>query len=555
MRKDRNKMHRAPFFILLGIFLLHPSFAQITKQNDEEKTLQSKLGFVGTQLSQVALENVVNPDLYFVGPSDVINVNIWISPPINFVLTVTPEGTLIVPTVGEIAVADLTLAQAKKKIINETRKKYITAEITATLLQPRPIIVSVSGNVVNEGLYTLSAIDRASRAIEEANKLSPTQLQLKGGWLVESILKSVSMRNVILKRKDGSLYRIDLVKFLATKEDRWNPYLREGDVIIVPKRDQFKNVIGIYGEVNAPGRYEYVEGDSILDALKIGQGFTRLAYQDSIELYRYFPDGRFASITIFDYDGILSGRLENIALQPGDRIVVKGKSEQREDYRVEIEGEIKYPGIYPITKNQTKLSEIIQRAGGFTEFVSLKTAHVIRQSIRPEELSIERLMSLRGGTSPDDSADYILETDLRLRKEIVNVDFERLFEHHDDSQDIILQSEDKIVIPSVKQTVYVFGQVVTPGHVSFREGASIDYYIKMAGGFTERARKGDVKIIKGKTKQWLDPDETTIEEGDYVWIPKEPERTFAYYMNVASQSASVLSMIIGIAVIIIQLTK
>lgn len=179
----------------------------------------------------------------------------------------------------------------------------------------------------------------------------------------------------------------------------------------------------------------------------------------------------------------------------------------------------------------------------------------MRRSILPEEVQDERLVSLRGGAPIEDSAYYHLETELRIKKEIVNVDFEKLFLHKDSTQDVFLLSEDKIIIPSIRRTIYVFGQVVLTGHIPLEEGKGLEYYITKAGGYTERARKGDVKIVKEKTKQWLAPDETTIEEGDYIWVPKEHERSFAYYMSITSQAASVLSVVIGVAVIILQVSN
>jgi len=495
-----------------------------------------------SQYPGVALESTIEPEKYFVGPSDVFSVNIWMSPPMSFNLSVTPEGTLIIPTVGEVFVSDMTLAKAKEKVRQSIRKKYLSPEITVTLIQPRPIIVSVVGNVVQPGLYTLSSIDRATRAIEEANKHT-------------SILEEMSTRNIYLKHRDGTHSRVDITKFLATKDDVWNPYLREGDVIVVPRKSKEKNVFGIYGEVNAPGRYEFVEGDSLLDMFLIAQGFTRLAMTDSVEFSRLNKNGTAITTQILNVTNIFETRQPNFPLEAGDRVVVKAKVELREDYRVTVKGEVLYPGTYPITKQGTRLSEIIQMAGGFTEFASLKTAEVVRQSIKQNEVDIERLMSLRGGIPPEDSIDYTIETELRIKKEIVNVDFEKLFVENDASHDLILQSEDEIIVPSIKKTIYVFGQVVSPGHIPFVKGESLDYYITKAGGLTDRARVSDMKIIKAKTKQWLDPDETVLEESDYIWVPKDPDRPFAYYMTIASQMASVVSVVIGIAVVIIQVSK
>jgi hypothetical protein len=157
--------------------------------------------------------------------------------------------------------------------------------------------------------------------------------------------------------------------------------------------------------------------------------------------------------------------------------------------------------------------------------------------------------------SPDDSAYYLLETNLRIRKEIVNVDFEKLFVRNDSTQDVLLRNDDYIVVPSTRKTIYVFGQVVTPGHVGYVNGENVEYYIRKAGGFTERARSGDVKIVKAKTRQWLSPDETRVEEGDYVWVPKEPERPFSYYMNILGQTASIVSVAVSIVLLVIQVNK
>lgn len=554
MGTDKNVMYFKSMIKVVSLlfFITFISISQDKQKTDEfGLQLQDKTAQAIVQPAGVPLESTVDPEKYFIGPSDVIAVNIWMSPPFNFSLTVTPEGTLIIPTIGEVMVADLTLAKAKELIFREARKKYLSAEITATLIKPRPIIVTVTGNVLNEGLYTLSAIDRATKAIEEANK--PTRLQSQDD--LNYILQQMSTRNIVLKHKNGAEDKVDITKYLATKKDCWNPYLREGDVIIVPRKNPLKNVFGIYGEVNSPGRYEFVEGDSLLDAFKIGMGCTRLAMKDSVEFTRLSLDGTILTSHIIDIQSIMNGNQPNFALESGDRIIVKAKKELREDYRVNIQGEVMYAGMYPITKDRTKLSEVIKQAGGFTEFSALKSATLNRRSVQPREVEIERLLSARGGVSTEDSSDYFLETELRLKKEIVSVDFEKLFIDGDSSQDVILQDEDYIIVPSIKKTIYVFGQAVTPGHVPFVKGMNIEYYIAKAGGFTDRARKGDVQIIKSKTKQWLDPDETTIEEGDYIWIPKDPDRPFAYYMTIASQAASVLSVVVGIMVVIAQVTK
>jgi polysaccharide export outer membrane protein len=170
-------------------------------------------------------------------------------------------------------------------------------------------------------------------------------------------------------------------------------------------------------------------------------------------------------------------------------------------------------------------------------------------------LYIERLLSARGSVSTEDSANYALESEIRIQKERVNVDFVKLVLEGDTTQDVIMRSGDRIVVPAIRKSIYVFGQVVTPGQLSHVPGESYDYYVRLAGGFTDNARQGDVMIIKRATRQWLDPSETKIEEGDYVWVPKHPERSFGYYMNILGQTASIVGVAVSVVLLTIQLNK
>jgi protein involved in polysaccharide export with SLBB domain len=526
-------------------------------QSIEEKLEQLGMGdrekktTAVVQTGGIALESVVDPETYLVGPSDRIAVNIWSSPPVNLQLTVTPEGSLIIPTVGEFSVAHRTLKEAKDLILAAVKRRYVRAETSVTLIQPRPIIVHVTGAVLNPGTYTLTAADQAGRAIAMANEILPSQRGLVSPLPEEE----VSTRNIIIRHRDGSSDRVDLPLYLGTHTPRFNRLLCEGDVIVVPKRDPIRNVFGLYGEVNLPGRYELAPGDSLLSALAIGQGFTQLARTDSVIFSRLRPDGAAKEDRVVDLQAIAQGRAPNIRLQSGDRVIVPARVDLRQDYRVVVTGQVLNPGTYPITRNATRLSEAIRMAGGFTENASLQEAELVRRSVSPSEVELETLESARGGVASEDSSYYLLETRLRIRKEIVAVDFENLFVRGDTTQDVILRGDDYVNIPQVKRTVYIYGQVVTNGHVPYVPGQGVEYYLTKAGGLTDLARDGDIRVVKAKTRQWLDPDDTVIEPGDYIWVPREIDRPFGYMMNIIGQTASVLSVAVSIVLLVIQLNK
>ncbi len=502
-----------------------------------------------------ALEGPVDPGKYFVGPSDVLSVNIWISPPLNFSLTVTPEGTLIVPTVGEIQVADLTLGEAKKKVIAEIKKKYLAGNPSVTLLNPRQITVTVAGAVRYPGKYILYATDRADKAVSEANKITEANKLFQINNLSALEERFQSKRNIRLTRRSGEVIHVDIPKYYATRDVQYNQMLRGGDEVFVPRIDSKKNVFGVYGGVNVQGSFELVEGEHLLDALQLAFGLTARAKADSILLYRYDVETGRQIITVHDFHNMMNDTLRNTAIVAGDRIVVQERPDVRENYKVTVDGEVKYPGTYPLSKDSTKLSTVIEWCGGFTEYASLANAQVYRATVSREDVELEKLLSLRGNISVEDSSYYLIESELHIRHEVVNVDFKKLFVDKNSAEDVYLKDGDFVSVPSIRKTIYVFGQVTNPGNVPFVPDQGYEYYVQKCAGFTDNARKGDVMIIKRSTHQWLVPSETKIEEGDYVWIPKKIERTFAYYMSVISQTAAVITAAVSIALLSIQLNK
>jgi protein involved in polysaccharide export with SLBB domain len=557
-------------FLCASFFLIPKSRAQWTTDTKKESPFQESKSDLKSMIQAPAgnvppLEGPVDPDKYFVGPSDIISVNIWISPPLNFSLTVTPEGTLIVPSVGEIRVTDLTLNEAKKKIIAGIKKKYLSSDPTVTLLNPRQISVTVTGAVRNPGKYVLYATDRVDKAVMMANKIQKDLVSdSKAATVIANVRKdeaqefeerNQSRRDIHLTRRTGERYRADVLRYYATRDDQWNPLVREGDEIFVPRIDPNKNIFAVYGGVNMQGSFELMEGDSLLSAVELAYGFTQRAMKDSIVRYRYDAKADGQTISLYNLDQVKLGTQENFVIVPGDRIVVKERPDVREDYHVFVDGEVRYPGTYPITKENTKLSKVIEWAGGFTNFASLNAAEVIRSAVPPNEQPIERALNYRGSALIEDSTDYRIESELRMIHESVSVNFVDLFLKKDTIKDIVLQNGDWVRIPSVRKTVYVFGQVASPGNLPFIQGDRFKQYIEKAGGYTDNAKTGDVMIIKRVTRQWLSPSDTEIEEGDCIWIPKVPERSSLYYWTIIGQMASVISVAVSIVIISIQLKK
>ena len=107
-----------------------------------------------------AFDGALDPDAYIVGPGDHFEINIWSPLARNFLLIVTPEGTLLIPSVGEIELAGRTLHEARELILAATMEAFPNGDISATLTETRRVRVHVSGLVKAPGTYELYASQR-----------------------------------------------------------------------------------------------------------------------------------------------------------------------------------------------------------------------------------------------------------------------------------------------------------------------------------------------------------------------------------------------------------
>ncbi len=502
-----------------------------------------------TMYNDQLLEGAIDVNKYIVGPNDIFSLGIWGIVNTPMPISVTPEGSLIIPSVGEVSVSGLTLTETKSKVIAAVKKRFISAEITLTLVSPRRFIVTVTG--VGQGTYPTSAIMRASSLI--AFIFSDSVSLVKSGTQPFE-RGSFSFRNIKLKRKSGEIQRIDLLKYFATQDEKYNPFLMEGDVLTLQKYDFEGRFIGVQGAVQFPGIFEYIEGDDLETAIQIVRGLTSVADMDSIMISRMNSSGTRMESRIVSYE-----ENKKMKLEINDRVYVYPYADPRRDFRVLVLGEVIKPGSYPITLNNTRLSDVIRNAGGLQPNAYLPNSEVYRKldtffiQVRRDSLEnvfTRRLNDIVSNKEERESFDQ----DLLNKIGRVNIDFDKL-DKGDNSQDIILKHGDIIYIADNSKAIYVYGQVNKPGFVPYKDGADAQYYIDAAGGYGERADEDEVRVIKFKTREWLEPDEAKIQSSDFVYVPRIIKRDFAYDIDLISKVAGVIVSVITLTLLVIQSQK
>ncbi|HET7153129.1 MAG TPA: SLBB domain-containing protein, partial [Candidatus Kapabacteria bacterium] len=490
-------------------------------------------------------DSYIDPKTYYLGPYDILLFNIW--QPINQMttLTVSPEGSLVIPRVGSFDVKNKTLDSTRNEIIAALRKHIgNSVQASLTLYKPRNVVVYVIGAVKQPGSYILAANTRVSLAIQMANTLSKESATLQNPMEREkefikkrrdqerqSLFGSqsdvdYSLRDIIIHHDDGTVNIADILKYEATHIDTLNPTLREGDQIYVTPKLADEQTISIYGAVNHPGMFEFVRGDSLTTLVAMAFGPAQDADMSNVLLQHYDATGRMVRSDKIDLQAILNNKQPDMPLQAGDGVIVGRHVERNYFGAAAVSGEVEHPGMYGIAPGKTKLSDVMRRAGGFTPEALISGGYILRRmtNVGNKDIDLDAQTEQMYAASPlqlEDTLNFNLES--RMRNGAVVTDFQKLFVQGDSSEDVTLQSGDEIIVPKDRNQVYVYGHVHDPGYVQYVTGKSADYYVSKAGGEEEGAASGMINVVSGRTLTWSDPDKVDIHSGDYIYVPKKSD--------------------------------
>lgn len=491
----------------------------------------------------VPLDAPLDASSYIVGAGDLFSVTISTVPPQVMPLTVTAQGALVIPLVGEVEATGKTLSAFRSDVLKAIKRRYLQGEPTVSLVAPRKIIVRVRGAGVNEGSYVASASDRVQSLLARPDIRRTTARSDAVIRELEREPVPVLRRSIRILRAGNDPIVVDLERYEATRESHWSPYLQEGDEVVFRPAAGSKATVTVGGAVVLPGTFEWRQGDRLRDLLMFAKGVSEHAVPESVQVLRAPGVAEWHSST------------SDSEVRPGDRIVVLSRQSASDDALVTIEGEVQQPGSYPVTASRTRLAEIILMAGGVTAEAMLHATSVYRRAPAGDERRLLLLTADRGNAVLEDTAYVRIETQARLYGERVSANAVRAIAEPSSDENVLLQPGDRIVVPRRTGTVYVFGQVGSPGHQPFKPGARLNDYLERAGGVTERAKDDEISVIKYASRQWLTPDDATIEEGDMIWVPRVVERDIAYELSVIGQIAGIVSATATLILLVIQIGK
>ena len=507
----------------------------------------------------------IDPDTYVVGPSDVLQLYIWGEFDIAYALLVDPEGHILIPTVGDFEVGELTLTEVRELVHEAAKQKYQAVEMTLNLESMRFFTVYITGLVTHEGGIAVHPNNRVSDVIDLAGGFidelrGDIGEEIAGGKSVTRVRRlegrPTARRAVLVSHQDATVDTVDLTMYLSTGEMRYNPYLRMGDRIHVNFR---RDTVSLFGPFFREGQQEYRPGDTISDIIALSSGRRNENPIEYVELWRWRPKSE--EYEIIPLAGAINSGADipieafgDFPLEPKDQIFVRTVYQWQYGPRVTVHGEIRYNGNYRIHPGQSTLKDVIAMAGGFTDDAALELATVTSTRYAtetdPELFRVQKLRQI-AQLRPEEEA-YLKSKAAERQGEIV-VDFVRLFLEADESQNIILGGGDQIYIPKKPGIVKVTGAFEEPGLITYEPGKDLEYYMDLAGGFTRLADRDEARLIRADSGLRLRfEDDLVVEESDEIWVPMEPYRD---WWDIAETSVTIVTQTLTMIVILTALNR
>lgn len=451
---------------------------------------------------RAAMAEGLNPG-YRVKPGDQVTLRVWGAVEIDRVLTVDAQGNVFIPGIGPIPVQGQNSQQLDASVRSAIRAVYPEEVQVYTNLQGvQPVGIYVTGYVRNPGRYAGTPSDSLLYFLDQA-----------GG--IDKDLGSY--RQVRVVRDGRSVATVDLYNFLLHGEIA-RPQFRDGDTIVVQERGP---AIAVTGDVHRAYRYELVgerlTGAEVTELARLQSGVSHVLVRGTR------ADGPFASYyTVAEFAGQ--------QVRSGDELTFSA-DQRSETIVVQLEGSYHGPSRYALPRDARlgELLDAIAVPAGMTavESVSLRRESVAAQQAAALQESLNRLENAYLGAQSSTND----EAQIRVREaEMIQKFVERarklqpsgrlVVAHNDRISDIRLQDGDVITIPETSDAILISGEVVVPQAVVFKPGMSAKEYIEGAGGFTQRADKGHILVVR-QNGAVLNAKDLALRPGDELLVMPE----------------------------------
>ena len=228
---------------------------------------------------------------------------------------------------------------------------------------------------------------------------------------------------------------------------------------------------------------------------------------------------------------------------------------------VTVDGAVNFAGDYAMYSRNYRLSDLINAAGGLSEFAFPEGARLYRKMTDEERAQRESVMKLSQIQMYEESMRSESDYDITLADSLMNlklelgdvyavaINLEMAIENPGGVEDIVLRESDVLTVPQYTSTIKISGEVRYPITLNYKKGEKLSYYIKRAGGYTDRAKKSGVYAIymNGGVSEISKRSSGDIKPGCEIVVPTKSaakKLSTAEIVAIGSSTASIATMIV-----------
>ncbi len=479
-------MKKLLLIMVFSLFTLNAVDINIdTNVSSSVETLSDGKTYFGEQLFQGNFKTNTqyryNPN-YLINVGDVISVKLWGAYSFEGDLVVDKQGNIFIPQVGVVSLLGIPNKEVKDRIAQAVKNTFSdNVYVYADVKQYQPISVFVTGAVKNVGLYPGLSTDSILQFLDKA------------GGIVRG---QGSFRNITILRNKRPIKSVDLYRFLLNgRVDMFQ--FKNGDVVLV---NPVKYYIEVDGEVNRPYIFELLNNrTTVKDVMRYilpkptANSFMVTKWHGLQEDTRQYPLASASKVRVGN----------------GTKLTFFG-SHYADRVRVTIKGE--HRGVNDITVSKgTTLYQVLCKVK-YTDLSDIRNIRLFRKSVALTQKQLidsmlkdlkQKVFTVSPSTAEEakirkEEADLVMRFVQEAKK--AQPKGQVVLGFRDNLEKISLEDGDVIEIPQKSNIVVVQGQVGIPGAQTYKEGYSVDDYVKSSGGYSDRANKDNVLVIRANGK-------------------------------------------------------
>ena len=354
--------------------------------------------------------------------------------------------------------------------------------------------VEISGSVLRPGPFELSMGMNVIDLVQKA-----------GGLTVDAYTKRVS----IFRYFTNKIPTVVSINLDSIMNNNIQVLLQKNDSVAIHSIFDFKDnaYVVVQGEVRKPGNIIWRENLSLRDVILNAGGINNFGDSTNIEISRRIliintdkvnhDESQVFSVNLKDPENH-----EDVILQPYDIIFIKNKSGYTIQRSVLVLGEVKSPGRYGLIKSGDRISDIINRTGGFkasADSSSLNIRRAVKNTLTTAEREklFQRILNIDADSLAQDSR---LKDELYKSYDLISINLKQALQDPGRSENLALEDGDVLTIERSSNLVKVSGEVYFPTIIPYRKGENLKYYVQQAGNFMPSARKTGALVIQPNGK-------------------------------------------------------